>query len=239
MAGTKGLGARLKTYSGDDLGSQLLLAAPVFLLYHIGLLLGPRAVNGVDPITRLLAALLGMSWLGYLGVMLGLVLVYTIVLRSVGRKKHLGKEKFFQVVAEASLYALIMGPLANLILKQVHLIGVVEQMGSVEKIVASAGAGFYEELMFRLLGVFVFSAWFRFIGFTKLAAVWLAVGMCAVIFSALHYVGPHSDVFQLASFMFRFLLGVMLGAVFVLRGFAIAVYAHFIYDVYVMLIILP
>jgi hypothetical protein len=228
----------LKGYPWGDLGTQLLLSAPVFLLYHLGLLLGPRAANGVDPITRLLAWLVGMSWIGYLGVMLGLALVYVAVLHRMRRNGRLGPEKFVQVVLESSLYALIMGPAANLILHQVHLIGVFAQMGPVERIVASAGAGFYEELVFRLLGVFLLSGLFHFLGFSRRPAVWLSVAVCAVVFSAFHYIGSQSDVFQLASFSFRFLLGVMLGAILVLRGFATAVYSHFVYDVYVMLFVL-
>ena len=40
---------------------HLILVAPVFLLYHIGLLVSPRSANGVDPITRLLGLVVGWS----------------------------------------------------------------------------------------------------------------------------------------------------------------------------------
>ena len=46
--------------------------------------------------------------------------------------------------------------------------------------------------------------------------------------------GPWGDDFSLESFSFRFVLGMMLAGVYIFRGFATVVYAHFLYDVYVM-----
>ena len=57
---------------------------------------------------------------------------------------------------------------------------------------------------------------------------------CAVIFSGVHYVGPLSDDFKLTSFTFRAVLGLVLTLIFVLRGFAAAVWTHAIYDVWVL-----
>jgi hypothetical protein len=57
-----------------------------------------------------------------------------------------------------------------------------------------------------------------------------------VIFSGFHYLGAGSEAFAITSFAFRTVLGLMLAAVYIFRGFATAVYAHFLYDVYVMCI---
>jgi hypothetical protein len=113
----------------------------------------------------------------------------------------------------------------------------------------SLGAGFYEELAFRVL---LFGAGAKLL-------VWLLAGervglvgaappirlssvvvmvawaiVCAVVFSALHYVGPLGDVFALRSFVTRAVLGLMLTLVYALRGFAAAVWTHALYDVWVL-----
>ena len=44
------------------------------------------------------------------------------------------------------------------------------------------------------------------------------------------------DPFALPSFAFRFVLGVVLTLIFVLRGFAAAVWAHALYDIWVLVL---
>jgi hypothetical protein len=58
--------------------------------------------------------------------------------------------------------------------------------------------------------------------------------VCALVFSEIHYVGAMSDSFQLTSFTFRAVLGLLLTLIFVTRGFAAAVWTHAIYDVWVL-----
>ena len=57
--------------------------------------------------------------------------------------------------------------------------------------------------------------------------------LSSVLFALAHYLGP--EEFTLYSFAFRFLAGLVFAALFVFRGFAVAVYTHTIYDVYVLL----
>ncbi|MBN2497640.1 MAG: CPBP family intramembrane metalloprotease [Deltaproteobacteria bacterium] len=223
----------------DHLG-HLILAAPVFLLYQVGLLISPEAANGVDPLTRSLGYLAGLSWPVYLLIMAVLCAAYGFALRSLARNHALNPRRFPLVIGESLVYALLMGPTANLLLSKVHLVGLpalggwVERMGYLDRIVASAGAGFYEELVFRLL-LFGAIAWLLDQkGLKRWQSVAIAALVSSLLFSAVHYVGPGSDVFALGSFSYRAVLGVFLALIFVFRGFATAVYAHFLYDVYVM-----
>jgi hypothetical protein len=114
----------------------------------------------------------------------------------------------------------------------------------------SLGAGFYEELVFRVL-LFGLGAKvalslttgerLRFVGqsgpllsargFFVLVA-WAMVA--SAVFSGIHYVGPMGDTFQLSSFTFRAVLGLCLTLVYALRGFATAAWAHAVYDVWVL-----
>jgi len=61
-----------------------------------------------------------------------------------------------------------------------------------------------------------------------------AVILSSLVFSGIHYIGSLGDAFTLGSFMFRFFAGVILAVIFYLRGFAVAVYTHAIYDIIVM-----
>jgi len=72
----------------------------------------------------------------------------------------------------------------------------------------------------------------RVIGFVPGAANVAAVVLGALIFSAFHYIGPYGDDWQLQSFAFRFISGLMLSALYVVRGFGITAWTHALYDVF-------
>jgi hypothetical protein len=219
----------------SDVRGHVILAAPVFLLYHLGLLVSPLAANGVDPITRLMGYLAGMSTLVYLLVMGGVVAAYVIWVSRLSRKRRFRPRRFPLVILEAAGYAVVMAPLASLLLKQLHVLAFpLAEMGLVDRVVASAGAGFYEELVFRLLGIGILVFVFEARKMRRWLAFLLAVLITSAVFSGFHYLGPLAGEFSLGSFSFRFVLGSMLAAVYIFRGFATAVYAHFLYDVYVM-----
>ena len=56
----------------------------------------------------------------------------------------------------------------------------------------------------------------------------------ALVFSWVHYVGAFGDVFTVGSFLFRFLFGLALNVVFLVRGFGCAAWTHALYDVLVV-----
>ncbi|MBX3204577.1 MAG: CPBP family intramembrane metalloprotease [Labilithrix sp.] len=120
--------------------------------------------------------------------------------------------------------------------------------------IMSLGAGFYEELTFRVLlfgvgakilvwmfgkqrvelsGTSAAASGFSFRSLLVMTGWAIA---CAIIFSGVHYVGPLSDDFKLTSFTFRAVLGLILTLIYVTRGFAAAVWTHAIYDVWVLVL---
>ena len=121
-------------------------------------------------------------------------------------------------------------------------------------LIMSLGAGFYEELAFRVIlfglgakllvwifahqryGVVADQAPGNGRGLTwrSLLVMLLWSAAAAAIFSGIHYIGALGDSFQLTSFVFRMVLGLVLTAIFVFRGFAAAVWAHALYDVWVL-----
>jgi len=107
--------------------------------------------------------------------------------------------------------------------------------GLIENIGLSLGAGFYEELFFRLIlvglllgGVAIFG------GNTKHPIpILLVVIVASLLFSGAHYIGSMGDKFQIYSFIYRFIFGVVMSLMLVLRGFGITAWAHALYDVMV------
>ncbi len=101
------------------------------------------------------------------------------------------------------------------------------------QIALSIGAGLYEELFFRVIlvgGLFFITS--RFFIVQKVSYTIAAV-IGSLIFSGVHYIGTLGDEFTLQSFMFRFLFGLVLNVVYILRGFGIAAWSHSIYDILV------
>jgi hypothetical protein len=101
----------------------------------------------------------------------------------------------------------------------------------------SLGAGVWEETVFRL-GIMTGVALLleRVLGLGRWVAMTLALLVSAGLFSAMHHIPPYGDPLHLGVFTFRVLAGVFFGLIFWFRGFAIAVYTHALYDIYVLLV---
>jgi len=107
------------------------------------------------------------------------------------------------------------------------------------RMVLGVGAGLYEELLFRMMGIALLH--FIFVDILRMKerrGLILAVIVSAACFMAYHDLTPGSATtvdFQLA--IFYFLSGLYFGALFVLRGFGIAVGVHALYDILVIVIL--
>jgi membrane protease YdiL (CAAX protease family) len=108
--------------------------------------------------------------------------------------------------------------------------------GVFARIVGYCGAGLYEEVLFRLLllpvGVWLFGR----MGCGPVAAGGWALVVSSLLFSAAHYVGPLGDAFEISSFTFRAIAGMLFAVLFLVRGFGIAAGTHFFYDLLVGLV---
>ena len=108
--------------------------------------------------------------------------------------------------------------------------------GIMGRICVSFGAGVNEEFVFRLImfaggGALLTKA---FKPENKAMPYLVACVLSSILFSLAHYMG--SEGFQLYTFAYRFLAGVLFCGLFWARGFAVAVYTHAIYDVLVLVI---
>jgi membrane protease YdiL (CAAX protease family) len=177
--------------------------------------------HDVLSITLIIVALLGMY----------------ILYRERHRLNALKVHYFVIMLVEAFIYAFFLALIISQtvgFLLQIQAESPAESLSTLQQLALSLGAGLYEELFFRVILVsfliFVFSKFFQNRWVAKTTGVLLA----AAIFSLVHYVGAFGDPFTLGSFLFRFLFGLALNAIYVLRGFGMAAWTHAIYDLMVV-----
>jgi hypothetical protein len=247
-----------------DLG----LTLPIFLVYHLAVVfLGVQ--NATDPVTGTLLRLSMGDRSKYLLATLAIGVIFAGSFALLGRGQAFRPKKFLQIALEGVIYAVAMRVVAGVVVGRLFAGSAVTAAGSaVDSLhavagdlategrfvgfIMSLGAGFYEELSFRvilfglgaklLVSMFghqrmVLSATGPVASNFTLRSIMVMVGWavaCALVFSAIHYIGAMSDSFQLASFTFRAILGLVLTLIYVTRGFAAAVWTHALYDVWVL-----
>jgi hypothetical protein len=231
---------RTATYS-------FLAALPLLVLYEAMIVFANRGQVrvGAEVWMKYLLSGLGISGLAVLG---GIVLVVGIAVFVAERKKQIPirPQYFGWIVAESTLYGVFLAFLVS------SMVGMVFAGASVQlsiplqvvtqpqvssfwtNLALSIGAGLYEELLFRVLIVGGLFAVLKYFVAKKAVAYIVAAVAGALLFSAVHYVGALGDTFTLVSFTYRFLFGLALNAVYLLRGFGVAAWTHALYDVMVV-----
>jgi hypothetical protein len=234
----------LRSYLADSRAPRysLLFAVPLLLAYELlawSLGGGPGGVrNGADVLLKwLFQGLGGPRGLLVFNVLLASVAAWLVIRdwRAAGGKLQFGT--FVVMLVESAVLAVLVGVVvgnATQVLLQHLSIGQMSEMGLATQLMLSLGAGIYEELLFRVLLVGALAAiGVRLLGWTPRASGIMACLLGALIFSAFHYVGAYGDDFQLGSFTFRFLAGLVFSALYLTRGFGITAWTHALYDVYV------
>jgi hypothetical protein len=234
----------------SDSLTDLALTLPIFVVYHLGVVFLPVR-NAADPVSGQLSELAKESLPQYVGITLAIGVAFVLLLLALGQRKSLKPMRFAVIAVEGALYAFIMratGAYATTSMASLshatqpaisHALahGLPDMTGSVAgNWIMALGAGFYEEVLFRA-GLFGVGALIlkKFAGGTKawlLLAGWAVVE--AAVFSGWHYIGALGDGFELQSFVFRAVCGLVLTAIFAFRGFAPAVWTHALYDLWVM-----
>lgn len=224
----------------SDAWSDLALTLPVFLGYHLGVAFLPMR-NAADLVTHELVTLADNSILAYGGLTLAIGAAFVSVLFVLGRRHELKLARFVWIFAEGLIYAVAMRFLAGFVVGKLRLDAGAPptEISAFGGLVMSLGAGFYEEVVFRVLlfglGAKVLRLFAEPItdGRAKLITFGWAIAT-AFAFSGWHYVGAYGDHFELSSFVFRWVCGLVFTAIYAFRGFAPVVWTHVIYDVWVL-----
>ena len=218
---------------------SFLFTLPLFFLYEVNILflswddiLVVR--NGADFLMRNILESFDIYGLYGLGLVffLGLLVTYIFFIKE-DQQQVVNVNFLFIMLAESMLWSvvlyfllfkfmvLLMNPVGKTILQQVTL---------------AIGAGIYEEFLFRVLLIAGLSGILGFVfmwdkTFKNIIAVVLSGG----IFSAFHFMGEYGDFFSMELFLIRFFAGLILGVLYMYRGFGITAYTHSIYDLIVLI----
>lgn len=222
------------TFGKGDVTSSLILIFPLWLAYAIGVVFS-GSINGVDLVSRQVWWLCGADRTTYLLVHAAIAAAFVIWVRTARRTRTLSLDIAAPVIAEAAVYALTMGTVIRLILVHVLARGGLLALGpTAHKIVASLGAGVHEELVFRL-GLLCGLAWaLRRGGLSPKLSLALAVIASALVFSWAHHLA--GEPWDRSVFAYRALAGVVFALICWYRSLAHAVYAHALYDLWVLVL---
>jgi len=241
-----------------NLLTSLILVFPLFIIYQLGVLLTWPTLNGADLLSRFLFVNLGLSKQAYLAYTLGAGALYALAVMVLRQRQKLEMRIAVPVLLESAIYALTMGSLIVLIMTRIFhvdpslwlrstpgfsmswvpsLSAGLAHEGVLARFVMSCGAGVWEETVFRLLLLSgLVALGHNIMGLRRPLAMLGAFVLSAALFSAAHHIPPYGDPLHLGVFFYRLLAGLLFGAIFWWRGFAVAVYTHALYDLYVLLI---
>lgn len=213
---------------------EVAMTAPVFVFYQLGLTL-LTVQNGADWITGLLLRLFEWNRLAYAAFVLAIgFAMYVVAQRSVRRPVESLKRIVFDSVL-LSLGLLVTVGLVGRILVA-NRVGP-PSVSVLDALILSAGAGFHEELLFRLVGFEGGTRALYLAGQTPRRATMTAAVISSIVFAIAHHIGPFGEPLRLVPFAMRVVSGLYLAAVMRFRGFATAVYTHTLYDVLVMVVL--
>lgn len=203
--------------------ASYVFIAPLFAIYQLGLSLDPRVRNGTDPIFREL-----FDRFRHLGMVAINLLLLGVLLLAIWRTRSrriyvrgMYGFMFLEACAWTGLMLLTGGAIYSRLLALPPL---------AQGFFASAGAGIYEEVLFRLLlmgGIIL--VLHRALGGRAWWVVPLAVVVSALVFSWAHH-GLGGEPFRRGVFWYRAGMGAVLGGIFWARGLGIVVYTHAFYN---------
>ena len=232
------------SWSRVDPLTSLLFVFPLFLFYELGVLLVPSAYNGADLLTSEALHLLHGRVQTYIAVNAGLAALFVVAALVLRKRHHFDPGRIGMVLLESSIYALGMGTFILFVMMDLLHIdprlaipalrtAAAAPQGFLPVLIVSIGAGVHEELLFRV-GMVGGLVWLLTTTLKRSRGVSIAVAffVSSVLFSAAHHV-IGGEPFRIGVFVYRMLCGLVFAAIYQVRGFAVAVYTHALYDVYV------
>ncbi|KAF0243540.1 MAG: hypothetical protein FD180_3324 [Planctomycetota bacterium] len=222
-----------------NLVTSLALVVPLFLVYQLGVLLTWPHYNGADLITAYMVR--NLSVIAYIAVNVCVAAALCVMAASRKGKEGIQAGMIVPLLFESALYAFFLGSVIIFVLARILQIAPPQMAaespagGPFTSLVMSAGAGLHEELLFRLLLMNGLVALCKGMKFGTVESFIAALVFSSTLFSAVHHLGPLGDPFTVWVFTFRILAGVIFGLIYWYRGFAVAVYTHALYDMYVLL----
>lgn len=215
------------------LSVAICLVVPLIVAHAIAVARADRFVQvGAE---RLVDHVLRIGPVGERICQVALALIVSVAVVHVIRERIPVHRYFPAFLVECVLLACLLGPVVSIVTNSA-LFDVRAPAVSLRSVwpfvIGAIGAGIYEEIVFRLLLLSsVALVLRRALGFSAPGSAALAVFVSAAAFAWAHFTGSGGESFAWRPFAFRLAAGLLLGAVFVLRGLGVAVYLHAAYDV--------
>jgi len=212
----------------------LILGAPLLLLYEALVYLADLGIrNSADVIL--------VNWLRWVRPIPPLYLKGVVLLTILALAVFFNRKKKFKLqyapflISEAMVYSFLLGLVITKILQPFMNMPAYLAPGSlIVSLTGSIGAGVYEEFLFRAIlfgGIFFLAKRFLSTPFAWL----LGAAISSALFAAYHYTGPMGDSFNLYTFAYRGVAGLLFCWLYYLRGFAVAAYTHAFYNIWIFL----
>jgi hypothetical protein len=216
---------------------SFIITLPIFLIYELGIFWMRNIEfnyiqNGADVLIEQIILKLGFDVIYVSSIIFLFILLIIIYYQkrhfnslSISRS-YLGV-MFLESMVYASILFFLMG---NLYLMDVSTNDIYCN------IILSLGAGIYEELIFRVLSIYISYQSIKFLfRLGKFSANFYAVILSAILFSLFHFIGAES--FNQEAFAVRFIAGIFLASLYVQRGFGITAITHSFYDIFVIFLL--
>ena len=216
---------------------SFIITLPIFLIYELGIFWMRNIEfnyiqNGADVLIEQIILKLGFDVI-YVSSIIFLFILLIIIYYQ---KRHFNSLSisrpylgvmFLESMVYASILFFLMG---NLYLMDVSTNDIYCNM------ILSLGAGIYEELIFRVLSIYISYQSIKFLfRLGKFSANFYAVILSAILFSLFHFIGAES--FNQEAFAVRFIAGIFLASLYVQRGFGITAITHSFYDIFVIFLL--
>ena len=216
---------------------SFIITLPIFLLYELGLFLMRGTEfsyikNGGDVLIEDMIATLGFD-IFYISSSIFLLAFFII---AYYQKKNYDSFTIYKsylsiMLFESFVYALLL----FLLLGNMSLYLMDISVQDIKfNIILSLGAGIYEELIFRVFSIFVLYKFISFIfkSMRHFSTQFFALLLSSILFSLFHFMGTES--FSQEAFTIRFIAGILLGILYINRGFGITAITHSFYDIFVI-----
>ncbi len=216
---------------------SFIITLPIFLLYELGLFLMRGTEfsyikNGADVLIEDMIATLGFD-IFYISSSIFLLAFFII---AYYQKKNYDSFTIYKsylsiMLFESFVYALLL----FLLLGNMSLYLMDISVQDIKfNIILSLGAGIYEELIFRVFSIFILYKFISFIfkSMRHFSTQFFALLLSSILFSLFHFMGTES--FSQEAFTIRFIAGILLGILYINRGFGITAITHSFYDIFVI-----
>lgn len=219
--------SRAKAYleASRTWAASVVFVAPLFALYEVALTADEGVRSGTVPLVRELFH--PVSHVGLVAMNLILLGLLCLAIYRTRAKRRRVEGMYGLMFFEACAWSALMLGVGMIVMPR--LLVVLPELP--RRLLGGVGAGIYEEFLFRflLLGGLLLVL-HRGLGASPLWSIPVAILLSAASFSYAHH-AIGQEPYSHPVFLYRTLMGVILGGIFFVRGLGIVVYAHALYNV--------